>query len=297
MQSNITIIIPTFNRKEYLRNILAQLLSQQLLESISLNIIVVVDGSTDGTLEMLQSEFKKVHFVIGDGNWWFTKCINEGFNLGKKLNTNYYLLLNDDVEVDDDYIAKLFKAYNSIDNPNSILGSISYSISSRSKIIEAGIIDYNSFLGKYNYYYRYGSEVDPSKLKGLYPSKELSARGTLMPSAIVEDLGGYDSRFIQYGSDTDFCYTAKKKGYKVYISWDSPIFCYDEMTSVESTKFRNPTFSTYLKSLTSEYSSNSLKLRLLFVRKHYGILKQLIIIPKLFIDPFIIYFYRKLVKN
>ena len=48
----ISVIIPTFNRKEYLKKLLIQLINQNLNRNIYLNIIVVNDGSFDGTFEM-----------------------------------------------------------------------------------------------------------------------------------------------------------------------------------------------------------------------------------------------------
>ena len=71
----IAAIIPTFNRKDYLKVLLSQLQNQNK-ERFTLEIIVVVDGSTDGTLEMLENEFPEVHIVKGTGDWWYTKSMN-----------------------------------------------------------------------------------------------------------------------------------------------------------------------------------------------------------------------------
>ena len=52
----IAIVIPTFNRKKEICDLLDQLLVQKKnleLEGIQILIIVVVDGSTDGTLDVL----------------------------------------------------------------------------------------------------------------------------------------------------------------------------------------------------------------------------------------------------
>jgi len=75
----IVAVIPTYNRKNHLRVILNQLLNQKSLGIYLLDIVVVVDGSTDGTIEMLANEFSKVHMITGSGNWWYTKSMNIGF--------------------------------------------------------------------------------------------------------------------------------------------------------------------------------------------------------------------------
>jgi GT2 family glycosyltransferase len=296
MSKQITVIIPTYNRKNNLRNISNQLLNQTLNKGVKLEIVVVVDGSIDGTIEMLDEEYPTIHTIVGNGDWWFTKCINEGFKLGFNLKTDLFLLLNDDVEIDLDYISKLYDSYNSIGNVNCILGSISYSFYERDKILEAGTYRYNRYFGKYHYYYRTGSKVNPNNLSGVHKTTELSARGSLMSSIVVKTVNGYDEQFVQYGSDTDFCYSAVKQGYDIFISWDAPIYCHEDLTC-ESSKFNNPSFATFLNSLLSNHSSNALKTSYLFARKHFSLTEQLIIIPRLIIEPFASFILRLIRRN
>ena len=52
----LTIIIPVFNEKKYLRLLLSKVIS---LKHIKTQIIVVDDGSTDGSTEILRNEFLK----------------------------------------------------------------------------------------------------------------------------------------------------------------------------------------------------------------------------------------------
>src|SRR5580698_9586336 len=105
-------IIPTFNRAGSLRNILTCLKEQVFhdhtvslpvsplpvsLPPVSILPIAVVDGSTDGTLEMLAREFPDTAIVHGDGNWWYTRSINEGIKKARQLDCNFILTLNDDI--------------------------------------------------------------------------------------------------------------------------------------------------------------------------------------------------------
>ncbi len=90
-------VIPTFNRAASLRTILTCLQTQSHTTSITTIPIIVVDGSTDGTLEMLATEFPTAVIVRGDGNWWYTRSINEGIKKARELDCNYILTLNDDL--------------------------------------------------------------------------------------------------------------------------------------------------------------------------------------------------------
>ena len=119
----IVIIIPTFNRKNCLEILLHQL-KNQIDDKLAIEIIVVVDGSTDGTEEMLEKGFPDAFIVIGTGNWWYTKSMNEGFKYARKLKPDYVLTLNDDIEIEHNYIKTLIDDFYKI-NEDCILGSIS----------------------------------------------------------------------------------------------------------------------------------------------------------------------------
>src|SRR5579863_4146907 len=99
---HIGAVIPTFNRVNSVRTILTCLQQQSFGPPVTA--IVVVDGSTDGTIEMLTSEFPTAILVHGDGNWWYTRSINEGIKRARQLNCNFILTLNDDLTFSPDYI-------------------------------------------------------------------------------------------------------------------------------------------------------------------------------------------------
>ncbi len=93
----IYIIIPVFNRKNFTRKCLISLRNQSLK---NFKIIIIDDGSTDNTSEMLKNEFPEVHVIIGDGNFWWTRSINLGVKYVLENKGDYILLLNNDTELD-----------------------------------------------------------------------------------------------------------------------------------------------------------------------------------------------------
>jgi len=265
MINTISVIIPTFNRKQCLKTVL-NCLAKQVKGDYKLKIIVVVDGSSDGTIELLNSEFPEIEVILGNGQWWYTRCINEGIKRGLQLEADYILTLNDDVVFDENYISTLLKAAaNSV--KEAIVGSVSYTMSSPHRITFSGIKEVIRWRLKEINYVRKFSIVDPNSLTGVKPSVNLSGRGMLIDSNIFKDIGMFDENLVQYGSDTDFSYRTFKKGYNVMISFDGRIFENEKLTSVGAT-YNKPSVLEYYKAFFNKHSSVSIYKSLYFYKKH-----------------------------
>lgn len=263
----VTAIIPTHNRKNSLNKVLSQLKAQILISTV-LEIIVVVDGSTDETLEMLKNEFPDVHIVYGDGSWWYTKSMNEGFKFAETQKPDFILTLNDDIEIKDNYIETLLKAYNSI-TKGSIIGSLSITNEEKPRIFFPGVhrisrsgMSIHYYIARFKVYYNSG-------FSGLYKTLLLPGRGILIPNNTLKTLNGFDNRFVQYASDDDFCLRALKKGIGVFISWDSVVISDYKNTSKNST-FLNTDFMTALKGFFNDKSAISLKKFIIYHYRHYN---------------------------
>lgn len=263
----IVIVIPTHNRKKLLLSLLKQLHFQKNLNRYNIFIIVVVDGSTDGTIEMIKMNFPDVYTIEGDGSWWYTKSMNEGFKYAKKLNPDYVLTLNDDIEISEDYLDTLISQKLKLER-NSILGSISFTVEKPIRILTSGAKKFNPWLFKSYMYYKPFTVIDVKSLSGIYPSTSLPGRGMIIPYSILEELKYFDERFIQYNSDIDFCFRAKRKGVNIYISYDARIFCHVSKTG-EGTSFIRSNFRKFINNIFfNKYSKIYLPNKIVFVNRH-----------------------------
>jgi len=264
---NLSIIIPTYNRREHLKILLNQLKEQKLTSGLAIEIIVVSDGSSDGTLEMLQQEFSNVHIVKGDGKWWYTKSMNEGFKYAESLEPDFVLTMNDDIEVNPEYISKLLLAYKSVES-GSIIGSLSLSHNQPHKVTNSGNRMKNKLLGVYKHHLPFMSVQKIEELSGIKDTLTLPGRGILIPFKTLKTLNYFDELFVQYHSDGDFCLRAKGKGYKVYVSWDAIVFSHIGLTS-SSSSFKKQTFKNFVNTFFDIHSRNYLPARTVFVWRHH----------------------------
>lgn len=269
----ISIVIPTHNRKNYLKVLLIQL-SEQLVENAELQIVVVNDGSIDGTDDLLKREFPHVHVVNGDGNWWITKSLNEGIKDASHYKPDYILCLNDDVEVEQDYLQILLQDINKLPS-NAILGSSSFDVLNRSRIILAGAKSIIWWRLKTNMYIKPFSIIDRNNYKGIYHSVTLPARGSLIPYKALIDVNYFDEVFPQYFSDIDFFLRAGKKGYSIFISWNACIYVHLGTASISSSHIKS-SLSNYIKNLFNKYSKIHLPSAWRFIRRNNNLFRSFI---------------------
>ena len=262
--THLSIIIPTFNRKDYLKQLLTQIynLSHGEFEVL---VLAVVDGSTDGTFEMLQKEFPQVKVIKGNGEWWYTKSINQGFEYAKRLKPEYVLTLNDDIRLHDDFFINLYKA--SKESPDSIIGALSLTNELPHRIMGAGIKKVDWWRLKFRPYFRTFTIYHNEHLSGLHPSVVLPGRGMFIPINVINALRGFDEKFPQYHSDTDFCMRAGKNGNRILVSWDVIVYSYIEKTNSGSSYLRTP-FLKFISGFFDKHSRIYLPDQIRYINRH-----------------------------
>jgi GT2 family glycosyltransferase len=96
--SKVDLIIPTYNGREHLRTCLLAIRKQTLDQ---VNVIIIDDGSTDGTGQMLQGEFPDFMYLRLPGNFGFAAACNAGIGAGS---AEYVALLNNDATPEPDWL-------------------------------------------------------------------------------------------------------------------------------------------------------------------------------------------------
>lgn len=265
MIRHLAIVIPTFNRKDSLERALNDLNLQQPVAT-RISIIVVVDGSTDGTTEMLSVSFPYVRLISGDGQWWWSRSVNEGCRAALTIAADGILLLNDDVRLPNDYLTNLLHA--SELEPDAIIGSLNLSVEKNPRIFFSGAHCYKWLSGSLCTYHDFLAPYC-RQLTGLYPSIVLPGRGLLIPVEIFK-LAGYfnDRRLPQYKADYDFVLRANEKNIKTLISWDAVLYNHLASTGDGSTFIRKKGFS-FLFSLFKKNSRTNLIHNFWYYQRHF----------------------------
>lgn len=227
---DLGIVIVNWNTKDLLRRCLQTVLASQ--GDFTFKVVLVDNASTDGTADMVRTEFPSVEVIASPTNGGFSYGNNLGLKAlgyhGKgKVDSDaprYALLLNPDTEVP----------------PDSLYGMVSFmdsrpdvGVAGPKLVLEDGSLDVacrRSFPTPMVSFYRFSglSKLFPHNPRfGRYnmtfvdPDVELevdSVVGAYMQvrQEAIRDVGLLDETFFMYGEDLDWAYRIKEAGWKVF---------------------------------------------------------------------------------
>jgi len=135
-----TIVIPNYNGINYIQACLESLYSGTAKD---LEIVVVDNASTDGSMELVRDRFPQVRLIVNQQNTGFSHAVNQGIRASA---TPYVILLNNDTQAELSFIHELEKVMDR-DADKKIFSASAKLISlyDRDKIDDAG--DYYCALG------------------------------------------------------------------------------------------------------------------------------------------------------
>lgn len=261
------IVIPVFNRCDDTLRCVACLQRQSYK---SIRVIVVDDGSTDGTSNAVKAQYPTVSILRGDGNLWWAGATNMGVEhaLRESNPGDYILTLNNDLTVESSYIENLVRVASAFPR-RTLVGSMSVSSQDSKTVLYCGS-HRNWWLGTSN-----SSVLTMRFGVPCYETDGLPGRGTLIPREAFTDVGMFDAKlFPQYFADIDYALRCRKAGYEVVVAKDAFVISDAEKTGLGSKfHYNRMSWRDAAKSLWSIRSAKHLGKRWRFAIRHCPPLK------------------------
>jgi len=208
------ILLPVHNRREITKQFI-NCLKEQTYSNYHL--VVIDDGSTDGTAEMIREEMPNATILKGNGKLWWAGSLQKGFDwLKKNANVDdYVLIINDDIIINDTFLEKGVKLIKK--NNSCLIQAQAYSQQSKQLIDNGTFANWKDFQFK--------------KLSKLEEVNCLSTRGLIFSFQSWLNIGGFHPYILpHYASDYEFTIRAERKGFKL-LTDSSFMLWADESTS------------------------------------------------------------------
>jgi GT2 family glycosyltransferase len=174
-------------------------------------VVVVDNGSTDGSIEVFKSRFPEVELVLNGENVGFAEGNNRGMQHAYQRGADYVFVLNNDTVVHQDMLTHLVSVAEA-DPQVGITTPKVYYYDAKDVIWAAGAKRSRFSLGAY--------DTGMGQRDGLAHDveKEIDyAFGCcmLIRREVLEQVGMFDTRFFIYFEDTDLCIRTQQSGYKI----------------------------------------------------------------------------------
>lgn len=216
----ISIIIVSYNTKAITEKCLESVQNSNLKNQIE--VIVVDNASTDGSVEMIKTEFPKVKLLANKENLGFAK----GNNLGmQKATGEYILLLNSDAFLGKDTLSKCLDY---MDQADVIGCKLTYADGSLQP--SAGYLPnpLNTFLWVWGIdtlpiFKNFISSVHPQQPRWFIKNREVgwvTGAFMFMKRKVFEKTGGFDNQYFMYGEEIDWCKRIHIAHFKIMLIAD-----------------------------------------------------------------------------
>jgi hypothetical protein len=212
------VIIVNYNGKPYIEDCLNSL-SRQTYGPYE--IILVDNGSQDSSVGLVERGFPQVKIIRNAENLGFARANNIGIRYALEKGCEYFVFLNYDTVVDEDFLEELVRCV----NRNAQAGICQSKIYIYSQDRPGRII--NS-IGNEAHFLGFGfcgglGEMDSQEYQRDREITFASGAAMLIRREVLEEIGLFDEDFFLYQEDLDLCMRARLAGWRILLASGSKV--------------------------------------------------------------------------
>lgn len=228
----IIVLILSYNGKHLLNESISSYLAN---DYPNFEVVVIDNGSTDGTKEWVEQNFPFVVVLRTEKNLGYSG----GFNLGldyafNKKGADYVLITNNDVKADSKVISELVKVAETDDMIGFVTGKV-YFYDKPNVLQTVGYIEDEI---KWIAGHKGNNELDKGQYDEICELPFSDDIFILVKKKLYEIIGGYDVEFLFQGEQMDWQVRAKESGFKIYFTPHAKIWHKESMTIGKSSPFK-----------------------------------------------------------
>lgn len=264
---DVSVVVVNWNVRDLLRRCLHSI-AQYPVPSIE--VIVVDNASTDGSVDMVRAEFPAVRLVVNSENRGFPGAINQGISLARG---RYVLLLNPDTEL----VGETFGTMVAFADEHPDVGVVGPQLLNSDGSVQSSRRRFPTLATAF-FESTWLQPYAPRRLLERYyvgdqPDDRVQDVDWLMGAALmarceaIERVGPMDERFFMYSEELDWCRRFREVGWRVVYLPTAQIFHYEGKSSEQVLPSRHIHFQTskvrYFRKYHGPVAAEALRLFLL----------------------------------
>lgn len=209
----ITVITVTFNADEFLGGFLDSLRAADC-QGIELEVIVVDNGSTDGTLSLLEQSYPQVRLLRNDENN-YARALNAGIENSRG---EFVAIANNDATVHEGWLQGFLQVFDTDETIGAAQSKIFFS--GQDKLNSVGVEEVEHFYFKDIAF----DEEDSPRYAQPAERNYVTGGSVMFRRQCLEDVGAWDEEFIMFMEDVDYSARCRAKGWRLWFAPGSVLY-------------------------------------------------------------------------
>jgi len=211
MVPKVFVITLNWNGKQWLEDCLSSVLA---MDYSNFEVVMVDNGSTDGSVDLVRQRFPAVHVVENGSNLGYARGFNAGLSYAASHGAEDFLIMNNDTVIDRGALTALVEAAQTCERAGFVTGKIYFydqpdTLQTVGKM-EDPIVWNGDHIG--------WREKDTGQYETVEERVFLDDVMTLVDRRLYDEVGGYDPQFFLQSEEFDWQARAKLRGWKFYYT-------------------------------------------------------------------------------
>ncbi len=216
----VAVVILNWNGKKFLKQFLPSVVASNYPNA---DIYIADNASTDTSVEYIRQNFPEVKIILNSGNLGFAGGYNEALS---KIEADYFVLLNQDVEVTSNWIQPVIKEMEK-DHQIAACQPKLRAFHHKDFFEYAGAA--GGWIDRYGYPFCRGRVFKTvEKDKGQYDHEQTafwaSGAALFIRAHLYQEAGGLDENFFAHMEEIDLCWRLQRMGYKIAVCPQATVY-------------------------------------------------------------------------
>ena len=217
---SVAIVILNWNGRKFLEQFLPSVVASVYDNK---RIIVADNASVDGSVTFVKEQYPQIEIIINSSNEGFAKGYNTAL---KQVQSDYYVLLNSDVEVTPNWIIPVIEL---METDAAIAACQPRLLAWNNKNLFEYAGASGGWLDTFGYPFMRGRVFDVCEEdKGQYNTIQqcfwASGAALFVKAGVYHEMGGLDEYFFAHQEEIDLCWRMQLAGYKVFVQPASVVY-------------------------------------------------------------------------